>query len=214
MFWPGNGPMFLQRLVPTEASDLQTPDSDPKVGSMYRMFMWPGMGPRPMMRTISSPEAADLDSTIQGTAMGGPMIYRWPGLGPNMCMNFNPKGYVQKVNPDSDPDSGSKAKIWMWPGQGPRPMQRFAAGTVQINNAGTYGMLSGQTLDLNGSVLPLCKVMVFSTLTNTLITTTYSDGMGNYVANVMGSKPPYYIVCYLVGPPDIAGTSVNTLLAN
>ena len=72
--------------------------------------------------------------------------------------------------------------------------------------------ITGITKDSAGVALPACTVDLFSTPQDLFVATTVSDGSGNYAFENPGS-PPFYIVAYKVGAPDVAGTTVNTLAA-
>lgn len=72
--------------------------------------------------------------------------------------------------------------------------------------------LSGITKDSSGSILGSCVVQLFITANDLLVTETISDAStGSYSFNILVSGP-FYIVAYKAGSPDVAGTTVNTLL--
>ena len=73
--------------------------------------------------------------------------------------------------------------------------------------------ISGITRDASGVALGECAVDLFLSAEDTLVAQTVSDGSGNYSFVVNGNSQNYYIRAYKVGSPDMAGTSVNTLLA-
>ncbi len=70
--------------------------------------------------------------------------------------------------------------------------------------------ITGVTKDSTGAALGNCVVQLFQTWNDTLVMETVSDGSGNYTVYPTGSAP-YYIVAYLAGGTDVAGTTVNTL---
>ena len=70
--------------------------------------------------------------------------------------------------------------------------------------------IRGVTRDSGGGAIGNCVVKCYDTLTDAVVFTTTSDASGNYAGTVPGSGE-YYLVAYLDGSPDIAGTSVNTL---
>lgn len=73
--------------------------------------------------------------------------------------------------------------------------------------------ISGITKDSSGVALGNCTVDLFRTIDDVLQQRTTSDGGGNYALDpVNNGNGPYYIVAYKVGAPDVAGTTVNTLL--
>lgn len=71
--------------------------------------------------------------------------------------------------------------------------------------------LAGITKNSAGATLASCTVRLFDTSTNTLFATTTSDGVGAFSFDVVPDGP-FYIVSYLAGTPDVAGTTVNTLV--
>jgi Carboxypeptidase regulatory-like domain len=70
----------------------------------------------------------------------------------------------------------------------------------------------GVTVDQNGNPLAGCTVELFRTGGNQPIAGTVSDGSGNYRFDQPGSGP-FFLVMYLPGSPDMAGTSINTIVA-
>jgi len=72
--------------------------------------------------------------------------------------------------------------------------------------------LSGVTKDASGVALGGCTVDMFVTGTDAFIASTVSDGSGNFTL-LPPASGPYYLVAYLAGAPDVAGTTVNTLTA-
>jgi len=71
-------------------------------------------------------------------------------------------------------------------------------------------LISGVTRDASSNPLGNCTVHVFLSANDTEQFLTTSDGSGNYSASVQPSAS-HYVVAYLGGSPDVAGTSVNTL---
>lgn len=71
--------------------------------------------------------------------------------------------------------------------------------------------LRGTTKDSGGSALGSCTLRLFRTADDSLAAQGLSDGSGNYV---LGASPSvlHYLVAYLTGSPDVAGTTVNTLV--
>jgi len=70
--------------------------------------------------------------------------------------------------------------------------------------------ISGVTRDGNSNALGGCTVHVFLTSNDAEQFLTVSDANGNYSSSVQPSAP-HYVVAYLAGSPDVAGTTVNTL---
>jgi hypothetical protein len=73
-------------------------------------------------------------------------------------------------------------------------------------------VIVGQTLDQNGNALGFANVEAFLTSSNQPVGSVQSDGQGYFrLPTPWGTSVTHYLVCYLSGSPDIAGTSVNTL---
>lgn len=95
------------------------------------------------------------------------------------------------------------------PGRMPRKGMAFRGPVFNTRNAS----LSGVTRDGSGNPLGSCTVHLFQALNDTQISTTISDGSGNFTFLPTASGP-FYLVAYLPGSPDVAGTTVNTLVAS
>ena len=80
-------------------------------------------------------------------------------------------------------------------------------------NFGSYNnTISGVTKDSAGSVLGNCVVQLFRTSDDGIVYESTSDANGVFkFYNASGG--PFYIVAYKAGSPDVAGTTVNTLVA-
>jgi hypothetical protein len=73
-------------------------------------------------------------------------------------------------------------------------------------------VIAGTTKNSASAALGGCVVNLFATATNVLQQTSTSDGSGNYVFGVNDPITTWYVVAYLAGSPDVAGTTVNTLV--
>lgn len=73
--------------------------------------------------------------------------------------------------------------------------------------------LTGTCYDINGAIVSGATVHVFDTATDTEQAEVTSDGSGVYIADALAVQGPLYAVAYHANSPDIAGTTVNTLLA-
>jgi hypothetical protein len=71
--------------------------------------------------------------------------------------------------------------------------------------------ISGVTKDSGGTPLGFCTVDLYLTGSEISIAQTISDASGNYNFDNPGSGP-FFIVAYLAGAPDLAGTTVNTIV--
>jgi len=73
-------------------------------------------------------------------------------------------------------------------------------------------LLTGVTKNSAGAALAGCAVHLFRTSDDLLIGATTSDGSGNFSFVVANGVTAYYVVAYHAGSPDVAGTTVNTLV--
>lgn len=73
-------------------------------------------------------------------------------------------------------------------------------------------VLTGQTLDASSVALPGCRIEAFVTGSDAYIGDTISDGAGNFRIPIGFNSATCYLVAYKAGAPDVAGTSVNTLV--
>jgi hypothetical protein len=78
--------------------------------------------------------------------------------------------------------------------------------------AGANGRLAlvGYTRDQYGSPLGGCTVKIFRTLDDSLQATIVSDADGLYSITTPYADG-HYLIVYKAGPPDICGTTINTL---
>lgn len=82
-----------------------------------------------------------------------------------------------------------------------------------VEDGGSIAMkkIIGTTRDANGNPLGSCVVRGFLTTTNQFVRQMTSDGAGYYEFCSENSGVSHYLVAYLVGSPDVEGTTVNTL---
>lgn len=74
--------------------------------------------------------------------------------------------------------------------------------------------ISGVTRDSAGSPLGSCSVQLYRTINDQVVEEVVSDGSGNYTFSPVGLGQLYYVVAYKQGSPDVAGTTVNTLVGS
>lgn len=72
-------------------------------------------------------------------------------------------------------------------------------------------LIVGVTRDSTGVALGGCTVQMFRSTDDAYMGETVSDGSGNYTLTSPGNFN-LYLVAYKTGAPDLAGTTVNTLL--
>ena len=74
-------------------------------------------------------------------------------------------------------------------------------------------LISGVTRDSAGTILGGCTVRLFKTADNAFVDSVTSDATtGAYSFTTAGLSEAYYVVAYKAGSPDVAGTSLNTLI--
>jgi len=71
--------------------------------------------------------------------------------------------------------------------------------------------LAGVTRDASGAPLGNCIVVVYRSADDSVAARGLSDGSGNYRLDA-SSELFHYIVAYLEGSPDVAGTTSNELV--
>ena len=77
--------------------------------------------------------------------------------------------------------------------------------------------ISGTTRDSAGNALANCSVILFDANTGTLVDRQTSGADGTYMLQVpfglsQTQTTTFYIVSYKAGSPDVAGTTLNTLV--
>lgn len=73
--------------------------------------------------------------------------------------------------------------------------------------------IAGVTKDSAGAILGGCVVQLFRTVGDAFVTEVVSDPTTGAYSIPAGPGESYYIVAYKAGAPDVAGTTVNTLVA-
>lgn len=89
-------------------------------------------------------------------------------------------------------------------------VETFPATPVHVADQ-TY-TISGVTKDSAGAVLGGVTVDLFDTATDTIISTTVSDATTGGYKFFANNVTTNYAVAYKTGAPDVAGTTVNTLV--
>jgi hypothetical protein len=94
------------------------------------------------------------------------------------------------------------------------PWDRYGRGKPfrSRNFSTSPAMIRGVTRNSTGVVLGACTVQLFRTLDDSFQGEVLSDAVTGEYAIWGPVGGPYYIVAYLAGAPDVAGTTVNTLL--
>lgn len=78
----------------------------------------------------------------------------------------------------------------------------------------TTWRINGVAKDSTGAPLSGATLSLYRTLDDGLVERVLSDANGLYSFSTIGLAQNYYIVAYKAGSPDVAGTTVNTLVGN
>lgn len=76
----------------------------------------------------------------------------------------------------------------------------------------TFFQIAGQTKDSTGAALGNCVVDLFRTADDVRIETLTSNADGYFYFKSPVQAATHYVVAYKVGAPDVAGTTLNTLV--
>jgi hypothetical protein len=76
----------------------------------------------------------------------------------------------------------------------------------------SHWLMAGISRDSAQAVLPLCQIDLFDSQAKRLVAGVVSNAAGAFAINCFYAGP-FYMVGYKVGTPDVAGTTLNTLLA-
>ena len=75
-----------------------------------------------------------------------------------------------------------------------------------------FWTISGQTRDSAGAVLGNCVAQLFDTVTDAYLGEVTSNADGYYYLKTTTRSATHYVVAYKAGAPDVAGTTINTLV--
>lgn len=92
----------------------------------------------------------------------------------------------------------------------PDPAAQAWEWNVYTTGSRHRGVFTGVTLNSSGAPLGGCTVMLFNTATGLLVDTQTSDSAGNYKVTDPNNVA-CFIVAYLPGSPDVAGTTIDEL---
>jgi hypothetical protein len=119
-------------------------------------------------------------------------------------------GAVQNVPPDRSPGI-PKPVIFIAVG---KPFGKIFRRALFASSVPTQFFISGITKDSSGTPIGSCVVKLFRTSDDLLMQSTVSNPVtGAYSFGAVGSAN-MYVVAYKAGSPDIAGTTVNTLVGS
>lgn len=100
------------------------------------------------------------------------------------------------------------------PVQALRPVQakiQFNAGFRQY--AGRWAVIGVTKNEDTGAVIPSVPVDLYDSAAKAYLASTVSDASGVFSFLVGGPGKDYFLIGYLLGSPDIAGTTVNRIRA-
>ena len=94
-------------------------------------------------------------------------------------------------------------------GQDGMDSSMYEASVTDLGNGGKK-RIAGVTRNSVGTALPSCIVKGYLTATDAFVSqcTSQGDGAFDFCTQFTGA---HYLVAYLAGSPDVAGTTVNTL---
>jgi len=90
------------------------------------------------------------------------------------------------------------------------PVRSFRG--IPIMGPDQHFTITGVTRDSTGAALGSCVVDLFRTVDDSVAGRTVSDASGNYKIEATPALT-HYAVAYKAGSPDVAGTTVNTLVS-
>ena len=128
-----------------------------------------------------------------------------PGRGVRIAVNLRQPGKQLQYQSRAtvNPAAGLRA---------PGSVNDGAIQRVFVRALGSLNMsLSGTSRDANGATLGFCTVLVFRTENNAFMGSVVSDATGAWTFPLLAGGP-FFLVEYLAGSPDVAGTSLNTLV--
>ena len=119
-------------------------------------------------------------------------------------------------------DDAWSLKGWInewWPGavgmdaSGGEWCQAIWFDTIEFNSGcvGRFGFL-GVTRDVYGTAVGGVTVKLYHTADDSVVCVTTSDSLGNFGVTTQYYPDAHYMVAYKAGPPDIEGTTANTLI--
>jgi len=94
------------------------------------------------------------------------------------------------------------------------PEVYFDFGEFSSGGGADMVYLSGITRDSSGNPLGNCMVQLFRTQDDLFVNEVISDNGGFYRVGSPYRNTQHYLVAYLAGSPDVAGTTLDTLVPN
>lgn len=88
----------------------------------------------------------------------------------------------------------------------------FSPWLVADGGSQAQKFIMGTTKDASSNIIGGAIVQSFVTSTDAYVSETTSDGNGRYESPTTNAGVAHYLVAYIAGSPDRAGTTVNTLI--
>jgi len=99
----------------------------------------------------------------------------------------------------------------VWPNPVPAPLMNDGAYVLQFVTVASNTEIVGVTRTSTGTVLASCSIDLFETGSDLVKASTVSAADGSFTISNPGTGP-FYLVAYKTGSPDVAGTTVNTVM--
>lgn len=129
-------------------------------------------------------------------------------LAPGMALDYSTSRAVNLRNMDYQYeaiDFGNR------PNPVPAPLMNDGAFVLQFDWAASNREIVGVTRTSTGTVLASCVIDLFETGSDLVKARTVSAANGSFTIGNPGTGP-FYLVAYKTGSPDVAGTTVNTVM--
>lgn len=153
---------------------------------------------------------ADSTAILQGNdERVNPTTYQWYGRGKRSAQAQWTDGFLWPSSRMLSGDNGVPLVLF---GQDAAQDSQWEAMPEENLGTPTMKKIIGTTRDANGNPLGSCVVKGFLTASNLFLRQMTSDGAGYYEFCSEYSGATHYLVAYLVGSPDVEGTTVNTLV--
>lgn len=126
------------------------------------------------------------------------LVAYWPLLG--------------QYSPEIDVRAGKGLTLNNAPVAAPHCRVILPASPPTLTKTPVFFHIAGLTKNAAGAALGSCAVKLFRSSDDALISSTTSDGSGNYSLTVANNTTQYYVMAYKAGSPDVAGVTVNTIV--
>jgi hypothetical protein len=94
----------------------------------------------------------------------------------------------------------------------PHPRIIRASRGIEHYKSLSFYIIGGITKSASGAALPGCAVKLYRTSDDVMVASTVSNASGQYSFSVTSPSTLFYCRAYKTGSPDLAGTTLNTLV--